>query len=67
MRDPAGASGRFAGHDLDARIRYWLTPDRLRLEANAAYLIKGRFLKTAPNAPAGGNSRFVAVSLLATF
>ncbi len=67
VRDPTGASGNFAGHDVDARVRYWLAQDRLRLEANAAYLIKGRFLKTAPDAPAGGNSSFLALSLLATF
>lgn len=35
------------------RVRYWLIPERLRLEWNDVYLAKGRFLREAPNAPAG--------------
>jgi hypothetical protein len=32
VRDATGSSGRFAGHQLEARLRYWLVPKRLRLE-----------------------------------
>lgn len=49
-RDASGASGRFAGHQLDARVRYWLVPKRLRLEWDGVFLAKGRFLTDAPNA-----------------
>lgn len=67
VRDASGASGRFAGQTIDARLRYWLVPDALRLEANAVYLFKARFLKAAPNAPPGGDTRYLALSLLANF
>lgn len=58
VRDATGRSGRFAGHQLEGRIRHWLIPDRLRLEAGAAYLAKGRFLEVAPNAPQTGDTRY---------
>jgi hypothetical protein len=32
-------------------------PDALQFEADAAFLLKGRFLKTAPNAPATSDTR----------
>lgn len=56
VRDASGNGGRFAGHQIEARIRYWLIPKRLRLEWNGLLLAKGRFLRDAPNAPPGGNS-----------
>jgi hypothetical protein len=67
VRDPAGASGSFAGHQFDARIRYWLVPNLLRAEINAVWLAKGRFLETAPNAPTTGDSHYLATALSATF
>lgn len=54
VRDATGNSGRFAGHQVEARLRYWLIPKRLRLEWDGLLLAKGRFLHDAPNAPAGG-------------
>ena len=56
VRDASGNSGRFAGHQMEARVRYWLIPKRLRLEWNGVLLAKGRFLKEALNAPAGGDT-----------
>ena len=67
VRDPAGASGSFAGHQLDARFRYWFVPGFLRAEVNAVWLAKGRFLDTAPNAPATGDTHYLATALTATF
>jgi len=66
VRDASGASGTWAGHQAELRIRYWLKPNRLRLEAGAAYLAKGRFLRNAPNAPASGDTRFAYLSLSAS-
>ena len=54
VRDASGNAGRFAGHQIEARLRYWLIPKRLRLEWDGLLLAKGRFLKEAPNAPQGG-------------
>lgn len=67
VRDATGKSGNFAGHQFDGRVRYWLLPGQLRGEVNAVYLAKGRFLRQAPNAPRTGDTRYIAVSLTASF
>jgi len=67
VRDRAGASGRYAGTQFEARVRRWLVPERLRLEVGGAWLAKGRFLETAPNAPATGDTRYGYVDLAASF
>lgn len=67
VRDRAGRSGRFAGHQIEARIRRWLVPERLRAEVSAATLFKGRFMREAPNAPDTGDSKYVAIALTAFF
>lgn len=56
--DPSGASGRFIGHHLDTRWRYWAIPDQLRLEAGGAWFIRGRFGEEAPNANNAGDSLY---------
>jgi len=56
--DPAGASGRFAGHQVELRARYWLIPKRLRFEAGGALLTDGRFLNEAPNANGFGTTHY---------
>jgi hypothetical protein len=67
VRDPGGRSGSFAGRQLDARIRYWLIQDRLRLELDGIWLAKGRFLRDAPNAPPGGDTKYLSANLTASF
>lgn len=67
VRDATGRSGRFAGHQIDSRVRYWLVPGVLRAEADATVLIKGRFLQTAPNAPRTGNTRYLSTAISAFF
>lgn len=67
VRDRTGASGRYAGAQVEARARRWLVPERLRLEVGGAYLAKGRFLEDAPNAPATGDTRYVHMDLAASF
>lgn len=52
VRDASGASGRFAGRQVEARLRYWIIPARLRFEYDGLVLDKGSFLRDAPNAPA---------------
>ncbi|MEH3116430.1 MAG: alginate export family protein [Methylorubrum populi] len=56
VRDRTGRSGRFAGQQLEGRFRYWLVPRAVQLDAGAAYLIKGDFLRNAPNAPDTGDT-----------
>jgi hypothetical protein len=67
IRDPTGQAGEFAGHQFDARVRYWLLPAAVRLELNALHLAKGRFLQEAPNARRNGDANFLALSVQATF
>lgn len=67
VRDPSGRSGRFAGHQLDGRVRVWLRQDRLRFEADGVLLTKGRFLEQAPNAPVGGTTLYGSLNLTANF
>lgn len=67
VRDASGRSGDFAGHQIEARVRYWLVPARLRFEANGLLLAKGRFLREAPNAPPGNTTRYVSLNLSASF
>ena len=67
VRDVSGQSGDFAGHQLEARLRYWLVPARLRFEADGLLLAKGRFLREAPNAPAGRTTRYGSLNLTASF
>ena len=63
VRDPSGRSGSFAGHQLDARLRYRLAP-KIRLEADLVLLAKRRLLREL-NAPPGSWIRYG--SLNATF
>lgn len=67
VRDASGKAGSFAGHQVESRMRYWIVPGLLRGEINAFWLAKGRFLRTAPNAPATGNTTYVSSALLASF
>lgn len=67
VRDASGRSGDFAGHQLEARVRYWLVPARLRFEFDGLILAKGRFLKEAPNAPAGRWTKYGSFNLTASF
>jgi len=66
VRDPGGASGKFAGHQIEARARYWLVPKMLRWEAGGAVLLNGRFLNRAPNANGFGNATYGYTDLTLT-
>ena len=67
VRDPEGRSGRFGGHQVEARARYWIVPKLLRADIGGALLFKGRFLEEAPNANPAGDVRYVYFDLTATF
>lgn len=66
VRDPAGRSGNFAGHQAEGRVRYQLSR-RIRLEVDGVLLAKGRFLRTAPNAPPGRWTRYLSLNFTAGF
>ena len=67
VKDATGGSGTFAGHQVEARVRYWIVPKLLRLDTGGAVLFNGRFLKNAPNANDFGNPVYGYFDLTATF
>ncbi|MGK2910679.1 MAG: alginate export family protein [Sphingobium sp.] len=67
VRDATGRSGNFAGHQVEARLRYWLLPKKLRFEFDGLLLAKGRFLRDAPNAPPKRWTRYTSFNLTASF
>ena len=67
IRDVSGRAGSFAGHQFDARLRWWVLPERLRFEWTGVMLAKGRFLRDAPNAPRGGTTIYNSLNLTASF
>lgn len=56
VSDPTGQSGRFGGHQIEARVRYWVIPKAIRVELGGAALLRGSFLRNAPAATDWGNS-----------
>jgi hypothetical protein len=67
VRDPNGQSGRFAGQQIEGRVRYWLMPKIAQLDVGGAVLFKGRFLRDAPNAPPTGDTYYGYVGLNLSF
>lgn len=67
IRDATGASGTFAGQQIEAQARYWLVPKLLRLETGGAVFFNGRMLKDAPNANGYGNPVYGYFAIEATF
>lgn len=66
VRDATGRSGRYAGLQLDTRVRRQVAK-WLRLEVDGVLLAKGRFLREAPNAPPGRWTRYLSLNALAAF
>ncbi|WP_408591706.1 alginate export family protein [Novosphingobium sp.] len=67
VRDASGRSGTFAGNQIDADLRWWAMAKRLRLELCGTVLIKGRFLRDAPNATPGRASKYLSANVTAFF
>ena len=66
VRDASGRSSRFAGRQVDTRLRYWLVPGLLRGEVDVVWLAKGSFLAIAPNGPRTGDTHYLVTRLTAT-
>jgi hypothetical protein len=67
VRDASGQSGRFAGYQLEGRLRQWLIPRRLRAEVNSVLLLRRGLLQAAPNAPPGDRTFYFSVALTTSF
>ena len=51
VKDASGHAGKFIGNQLEANVVWNVIPTSVTLEAGWAYLFKGRFARSAPNAP----------------
>jgi hypothetical protein len=58
VRDRSGGSGRFAGHQIEARVRWWVVPNSLRADIGSAVLVKSDFLRLAPNGRDNGDTKY---------
>ncbi len=58
IRDTSGDSGRFVGHQVEARWRLNVAA-QWQLELGGAHLMKGAFFEDAPNAPDTGDTTYV--------
>jgi hypothetical protein len=67
IRDAAGLSGSFAGRQIDARLRYWVLPRRLRAELTSVNLFRGKLLRQAPNASPHGDTHYLAAALTLSY
>lgn len=65
--DPSGRAGRYAGRQVDARLRWWAVPKRLQLEADGVLLEKGSFFARAPNSPGTGTTAYLSLNATAFF
>lgn len=67
VRDPAGRSGRDAGAQFEAQLRFQLIPGIALLDIGYARLFKGSFLRQAPNAPDTGDTNYGYADITFTF
>jgi hypothetical protein len=58
IHDTSGAHGRFAGNQIEGRVRYWLVPKLVRLDTGLVYLAKSRLLRDAPNIADRSDTRY---------
>jgi hypothetical protein len=67
VQDPTDRSGRFAGDQIDSRVRYWLAQDKLRLEADYVLFAKGRFMREAPNVNDPNDTHYLSLNVTWSF
>ena len=67
VRDPSGASGSFAGHQLEMRLRYWIVPGVVQADLGGALWHNGAFMRDAPSANGHGDAAFGYLGLTARF
>jgi hypothetical protein len=65
LRDARGASGRYAGTMVDARLRHWVAGRWLRYEFDGTLITHGGFLEA--RAPSDGPTLYLSSNLTATF
>ena len=56
--DATGASGSYAGQQLETRVRWEVVPRNVRLELGAVHVFHGGFMRNAPGANGQGNPTY---------
>ena len=59
VRDAAGASGSFIGHQVEASVRWDVLPGNYSFEAGVAHLFAGDFMDDAPNTNGQGDATYL--------
>jgi hypothetical protein len=67
IRDASGNSGRYAGLQLEGRLRYWIVPQHWRAELNAAWFDRAGLMRDAPNASPYGDTTYGSAALIYSF
>ena len=67
LQDSIGNSGSFIGNQLEAQVTYNVLPGNIALEFGGAYLMHGKFLDDAPNAPRNADTTYVYAAATFTF
>jgi hypothetical protein len=67
IRDASGDSSRFAGRQLEGRVRYWVVPRHWRVELNAVWFDRAGLLRDAPNASPHGDTLYGSAALTYSF
>jgi len=67
VQDPTGASGRYAGQQIDAKLRVDVIPGCWTIEAGASLFVNGAFFDEAPNANDTGNPLYSFVETRVSF
>ncbi|HJN51053.1 MAG: alginate export family protein [Pseudomonadales bacterium] len=58
VQDPTGATDRFIAQQIEARLRWNVHPNNIRLEAGIARLFAGKFMDNAPNTNGQGDATY---------
>lgn len=67
VRDTTGQAGKFAGHQMQLRMRMPLIKDQLKFELGAVFFRNGKFFKNAASASGNGNPFFTYSMLTFNF
>jgi hypothetical protein len=67
VQDATGGSGSYLGSQPEIILGWDAIPGNLRLEAGAAYLFAGDFMKDAPQSPKEGDASYVYFMTTVTF
>lgn len=63
VQDETGRSGSYAGTQIEEQVRYWVIPRLIQADFGAALLMKGVFLRNAPDVTDKHNTKYLFTSI----